>query len=55
MAAKKALTFREGSRKEKTYARFKKAGEGAARKYARSAGLKVSTLNTWIGAWKRAS
>jgi hypothetical protein len=53
MAARKVLSFRDGSRKQKTYDHFKKSGEAAARKYGRSAGLKVSTLSNWIGAWKR--
>lgn len=52
--AKATLKFREGSKKAKTYERFRQRGETQARRYGRSAGLKPSTLDTWIGSWKRA-
>jgi hypothetical protein len=52
---KAILKFREGSKKQKTYERFRSRGEAQARRYGRTAGLKTSTLSTWIGSWKRAS
>ena len=46
-------TFREGSRKAKTFARFVASGEKTARQYGRKVGLKASTLTTWFSSWKQ--
>jgi hypothetical protein len=46
--------FRPGSRKNKTYTRFVRVGPEQARIYARKAGIKPGTLQTWINTWTRA-
>lgn len=54
-SSKKALSFREGSRKAKVYSTFRSRGEAAALKVGKQAKLKDSTLKTWVGSWKRAA